>query len=161
MYKHKKAYADYPYLKKQARERLAAARIVARNTGLAEKPVVRLGGFSYCFFPWLGTRSFRALRRMIKNISGELRISGLEYEGCYFITFKMAAGNDYELIRALAKAAQDPALRGISLVSGNEAPVFEKYDDYVPPELLRHAYATDKLNLQEAVQRILEIEQEF
>mgnify|MGYP007005502156 CR=1 FL=1 len=52
----------YPYRKLQAVERLTAARTVARNTGLCERPVLRLGGLSYCFFPWLGTRPFRTLR---------------------------------------------------------------------------------------------------
>ncbi|MBQ8911905.1 MAG: ATP-dependent helicase, partial [Clostridia bacterium] len=80
---------DYPYLKKQARERLAAARIIARNTGLAQRPVVRLGGFSYCFFPWLGTKSSRTLRRTLKHFAGALGISAVEFEGCYAIAFKM------------------------------------------------------------------------
>ena len=101
------------------------------------------------------------MRRMIAQMSGRFRISSIEYEGCYFITFKMQSGNDYELISALAKAAEDGALTGERLVSGSEAPVFEKYDDYIPPSLLRHAYATDKLDVSEAMQRVFEIEEEF
>ena len=151
----------YPYLKPNAQKRLEVARHVARNTGMLEHSLVHLGGFSWCLFPWLGTRSFRAVRRMLGQMSGRFRLSGIEYEGCYFITFKMQAGNDYELISALAKAAEEGELTGERLVSGNEAPVFEKYDDYIPPSLLRHAYATDKLDVSEAMQRIFEIEEEF
>ena len=151
----------YPYLKPNAQKRLEVARHVARNTGMIEHSLVHLGGYSWCLFPWLGTRSFRAMRRMISQMSGRFRISSIEYEGCYFITFKMQSGNDYELITALAKAAEEGALTGERLVSGSEAPVFEKYDDYIPPSLLRHAYATDKLDVSEAMQRVFEIEEEF
>ena len=151
----------YPYLKPNAQKRLEIARHVARNTGMIKHSLVHLGGYSWCLFPWLGTRSFRAMRRMISQMSGRFRISGIEYEGCYFITFKMQSGNDYELITALAKAAEEGALTGERLVSGSEAPVFEKYDDYIPPSLLRHAYATDKLDVSEAIRRVFEIEEEF
>ena len=98
---------------------------------------------------------------MIKNVSGRFRISGVEYEGCYFITFKMQSGNDYELISEFAKQARKGNITGESLVASSESPVFEKYDDYVPPSLLQHAYATDKLNVTEAIDRIFEIENEF
>ena len=151
----------YPYLKPNAQKRLEVARHVARNTGMLEHSLVHLGGYSWCLFPWLGTRSFRAMRRMIQNMSGRFRISGVEYEGCYFITFKMQSGNDYELISELAKQARKGNITGESLVASSESPVFEKYDDYVPPSLLQHAYATDKLNVTEAIDRIFEIENEF
>ena len=47
-----------------------------------------------------------------------------------------------------------------TLVSQTESPVFEKYDDYVPPELLRRAYAADRLNVAEAEERILDLDTE-
>ena len=73
----------------------------------------------------------------------------------------MQSGNDYELISELAKQARQGKVTGDSLVASSEAPVFEKYDDYIPPSLLQHAYATDKLNVTEAIDRIFEIEAEF
>ncbi|MBQ9132623.1 MAG: hypothetical protein IJX62_09175, partial [Clostridia bacterium] len=88
-------------------------------------------------------------------------IMGVEYEGCYYITFKMSKGNDYQLISALADQVRQGNLTGEVLVSGKEIPVFEKYDDYVPADLLRHAYAVDKLNVAEACRRLLDIEGEF
>ncbi len=151
----------YPYLKPNAQKRLEIARHVARNTGMLEHSLVHLGGYSWCLFPWLGTKSFRAMRRMIKNMSGRFRISGVEYEGCYFICFKMQSGNDYELVSELAEEARRGSITGEALVAGGEAPVFEKYDDYIPPALLQSAYATDKLNVEEAICRIFEIEKEF
>jgi len=151
----------YPYLKPNAQKRLETARHVARNTGMLTHSMVRLGGYSWCLFPWLGTRSFRAIRKLIAKHAAAFGISGIEYEGCYFITFKMSRGNDYELISTLAEEIRRCGTDPKTLVGIGEAPVFEKYDDYVPSELLRCAYATDKLNAEEADRRILEIEAEY
>ncbi len=151
----------YPYLKPNAQKRLDVARHVARNTGMLERSLVHLGGYSWCLFPWLGTRSFRAMRRIIASHASAFGITGVEYEGCYFITFKMSRGNDYDLISALADEVRTRGICAEALVGNGEAPVFEKYDDYVPADLLRHAYATDKLNTEEAANRILELEAEF
>ena len=151
----------YPYLKPNAQKRLEQARHVARNTGMLEHSLVHLGGYSWCLFPWLGTRSFRTLRKMLPICGRDLQITGVEYEGCNYITFKMSRGNAYDLITTLADAVRREAIHPQDLVSNSEIPVFEKYDDYVPADLLRHAYATDKLNLEEAAARILEIETEF
>ena len=151
----------YPYLKPNAQKRLEVARHVARNTGMLEHSLVHLGGYSWCLFPWLGTRSFRVMRKLIARMAQTFGIMGVEYEGCYYITFKMSRGNDYELITALAEQVRRGEVQGDALVSGKEVPVFEKYDDYVPADLLRHAYAVDKLNPPEASQRILELLEEF
>jgi ATP-dependent Lhr-like helicase len=153
--------AVYPYLKPNAQKRLDTARHVARNTGMLEHSLVHLGGFSWCLFPWLGTRSFRAMRKMLARHASAFGITGIEYEGSNFITFKMSRGNDYELITALANEVRERGINPEELVGSGEIPVFEKYDDYVPADLLRHAYATDKLNTNEASARILEIESEF
>ena len=150
----------YPYLKPNAQKRLDVARHVARNTGLTEHSLIHLGGYSYCLFPWLGTRSFRTVRRLIQSRSGQFGITGVEYEGCYFIAFKMSKGSDFELMQSLA----DEARAGIDperLVSSGEVPLFEKYDDYIPADLLRHSFAVDKLNAGEAGRRILEIWKEY
>ena len=153
--------AVYPYLKPNAQKRLEIARHVARNTGMLEHSLVHLGGYSWCLFPWLGTRSFRTVRRLIARHATAFGITGVEYEGCYFITFKMSRGNDYELISRLSEELRADRLDPESLVSNSEIPVFEKYDDYIPADLLRHAYAVDKLNPDEATRRVFEIEEEY
>ena len=145
---------EYPYLKGNAKRRLNIARRVVENSRMSEVPLVHLGGFTWCLFPWLGTRSFRALRKAIGNISSEFGISGIDYEGCYFIKFRMERGTPYEFLRCLLaelKAAEKDAR---SLVKASELPVFEKYDQYIPGELLRSAYSVDKLNVTEAKIRV-------
>ncbi|MBE6590082.1 MAG: DEAD/DEAH box helicase [Ruminococcaceae bacterium] len=151
----------YPYLKPNAQKRLEQARHVARNTGMLTTSVIHLGGYSYCMFPWLGTKAFRAMRRMIKKHSAALGITGVEYEGCYFITFKMTKGNEYELTSYLADRVREKSDSADSLVAETEIPILEKYDDYIPPSLLRKSYARDALDFEKAQKRILEIEREF
>jgi len=151
----------YPYLKPNAQKRLEVARHVARNTGMLSNSAVHLGGYTWCLFPWLGTRAFRAMRKMVASRSAEFGISGLEYEGCYFITFKMTRGNGYDLIASLTDEIQTSGICAESLVGSGEIPVFGKYDDFVPVELLRHAYAADRLDVQQAQRRVLEIAEEF
>ncbi len=151
----------YPYLKPNAQKRLEVARHVARNTGMLRHSLVHLGGYSWCLFPWLGTRGFRAMRKTLARHAAAFGITGIEYEGCCFITFKMSRGNDSELILAMADAVRACGIDAEELVAGGEVPVFEKYDDYVPSSLLRRAYAIDKLNTAEVETRLLEIEREY
>lgn len=150
----------YPYLKENARRRLDMARAVARNTHLTERSVVHLGGYSWCIFPWLGTRSFRTLRKMIGTFSGELGISGMDYEGCNYMTFRMEKGKAEDLILRLIERFGSDRQSPMTLVHPGELPAFEKYDEYVPGELLRHAYAVDRLNIREAVNRLRGIAEE-
>ncbi len=147
----------YPYLMPNARERLNVARHVARNTGMLEKPVISLGGYTKCIFPWLGTRSFRTLRKFIQKHSREFGITGIEFEGCYYITFKMEKDMDDRLMTALADIVRSDGIDCESLVEGSEIPIFDKFDPYIPPALLRRAYAADRLRADEAEKRIYEM----
>lgn len=147
----------YPYLEPNARVRLENARNTAANTGMTTHSLVHLGGMTWCLFPWLGTRSFRTMRKILAKNAHRFGISGIEFEGCYYITFRMEKGNARELLDFLGECAADGRLDAQQLVGANELPVFEKYDEYVPATLLRYAYATDRLNLQETKKRMAEI----
>ncbi len=150
----------YSYLKENARRRLEIARNAARNTGMLRHSLVSLGGYTYCLFPWLGTRSFRTLRKMIGAVSTELGISGMDYEGCCYMTFRMERGDRDGLLRALLARFGEDGVSAHALVSPKELPAFDKYDSYIPGELLRHAYAEDHLDTKEATMRLQQIAQE-
>lgn len=152
---------EYPYLKKNAKTRLEVARRVARNTGMLKNSLVHLGGYTWCLFPWLGTRSFRTLRKFIVRNGMRFKISAMEYEGCYFMTFKMERGNSSELISYLNEKVMLEGIDKNTLVSASECPVFEKYDDYIPAELLRDAYMADRLRTDEVIKRLGELAEEI
>ena len=151
----------YPYLKPNAQRRLDAARTIARNSGMLEHSMVCLGGYTWCLFPWLGTRSFRTLRKYITLNSAPYKISGLEFEGCCYMTFKMEHASDYEFIKGLADRIEREGIDTSELVAKGEVPLFEKYDTFIPDSLLREQYAADRLSADEAVKRIADILSEY
>ncbi len=151
----------YPYLKDNAIKRLMQARTTARNTRMLEHSLVHLGGYSWCLFPWLGTRSFRTLRKYIQRNAKENNINSIEFEGCYYITFKMEKITDLNFVTHMLNRVERDGIDCNALVESGEIPVFEKYDNYVPYELLRKAYAADKLRADEAEEQIRKIFEEY
>ena len=139
---------EYPYLKSNARERLAAARRVFQNAGMNETMLVSLGGNTRCLLPWLGTRSFRTLRKYLQKNAAYFGIYGIEFDGCYYMTFKCDKRPE-ELLEMIRRKITHDTIIPIELVGKSECPVFEKYDPCIPPELLREAYAVDKLRTDE------------
>lgn len=145
---------QYSFLGDNARERLENARRVALNAGVDKDLVVYLGGQSYVLFPWLGTRPFRTLRRLMQRNAGELGISDIQSEGCCYITFKAkdeVAGRD--LAAAIANIIERDGLDTHNLVSDGECPVYDKFDEFIPSALLRDAYAEDRLEADGVIKR--------
>ena len=144
----------YPYLKPNAQFRLDKARKTAQNAGMVYNNFVYLGGYTWCLFPWLGTRSFRALRKMLGLVAAEFGISGIDFEGCYYIKFRMEKGTPEALLQRLKSKFDQYGFDPIMLVSPKELPIFEKYDRFIPADLLRKAYSLDRLNCDEAKHRV-------
>ena len=144
---------EYPFLGDNAKERLEKARRVAKNARMDDNMLVFLGGQSYVLFPWLGTRSFRTLKRFLQRYASELGISDVQSEGCYYITFKARADVGKNLMFGIRSILERDGLDTFSLVNGSECPVFDKFDEYIPPELLRDAYAVDRLLADEVLER--------
>lgn len=151
----------YSYLKPNARARLAAARNIARASGMTERSLVCLGGYTWCLFPWLGTRSFRTLRKFISANAAKYGISGLEFDGCCYMTFRMDRATDRELVSGLAELISREGIDTAALVASGEVPLFEKYDSLLPASLLRRQYAADRLRTDEVEARIGEILAEY
>lgn len=151
----------YPYLKPNAQHRLEIVRNLAKNTGVPQSSLVHLGGYTWCLFPWLGTQSFRTLRKFIMANAAKFGISNLEFEGCYYMTFRMETSSNYALIKGLCDIIEREGIDKSRLVGATEAPVFEKYDDFIPAELLRKQYAADKLRVDEVMRRLPQILSEY
>ncbi len=144
---------QYPYLMQNAAARLALARHTAENCGLVTEPLICMGGEMWALFPWLGSYAFLAMERFIKVKCAErLGLSGLSPSRPYFLTFKMKASKEQFFAVLAEEAAKefDP----IDLVYPNEIPLFEKYDEYVPAELVRKGFAYGILAVDEMKARI-------
>ena len=109
-------------------------------------PIVHLGGYSYALFPWLGTRAFRTMRKALMTLKDRFKLSAIDYERCYYVTFRMERGTPEELYSALDSMLDGKTLDTFMLAGSGEDPIFDKYDVYIPSELLREAYAEDRLD---------------
>ncbi len=146
----------YPYLRSGAAARLAEARLLAKTACLKDKLLVRLGGDSYCLFPWLGTKGMRTLRRTLGKYAGVLGISGIEYTP-YYLTFKMRGAGEHNFLEKLRRLIRsDNGIDPETLVGKSESPAFDKYDALLPADLLRQAFAEDRLAPEEVIKRVFE-----
>ena len=137
---------EYPYLMPHAVCRLADARETFRKSLMSQRPLVPLGGKMWVLFPWLGSYAFLALERFLKLRCGErLGLKGLQSSRPYYMQFTMQVSEAefYQIV--CEEAAKD--FDALELVYPNEVPVFEKYDEYVPEELVRKGFAHGVLDM--------------
>lgn len=147
----------FPYLMGNATARLKLARHVAENAGLADLPLVNLGGDAWCLLPWLGTYAFLALERIVKiKIAPILGLKGIEASRPYFIQFKIPCSeSDFMLeLARVADAYEAGRLDPMELLYPQEVPLFEKYDALLPAELVRRGFAYGVLDVAGACERI-------
>lgn len=145
---------QYPYLMPHAVCRLADARETFRKSLMAERPLVHLGGKMWVLFPWVGSYAFLAMERFLKLRCGKrLGLKGLQSSRPYYMQFTMQVGEAefYEIVCREANNDFDD----LELVYEKEIPVFEKYDEYVPAELVRKGFAYGVLDVESMKQRIL------
>ena len=144
----------YRYLMKHAICRLADARKTFRLAGMAERPLVSLGGKMWALFPWLGSYAFLALERFLKLRCAErLGLKGFNPRRPYYLQFTMQAGEEEFYRVVVEEAAKD--FDPMELVGPAETPVFEKYDEYVPEELVRKGFAYGVLDVEGMKRRVL------
>ncbi len=143
----------YPYLMRNAVARLGVARHTAANSGMTEEPLIHLGGDMWCLFPWLGTYAFMTLERFLKiKCAAALGLSNVDSSKPYFIQFRMRAEKKdfFPILCELARQPLDP----MELVYPGEVPLFEKYDEFLPPELVRKGFARGILAPEEMKARV-------
>jgi len=145
---------NYPYLMRHAVCRLKEARCSFSRSGMAERPLIHLGGNMWALFPWLGSYAFLALERFLKlRCAKQLGLKGLQAARPYYMQFTMKADEAefYRIVREEAAKEIDP----LELVYPRENPVFEKYDEYVPEQLVRKGFALGVLDVEGMRRRVL------
>ena len=143
----------YPYLMRHAAARLAEARESFRKSGMDKRPLIHLGGKMWALFPWLGSYAFLALERFLKlRCAPRLGLKGMDTSRPYYLQFTMQAGEEefYRIVSEEAAKDFDP----LELVYPKEVPVFEKYDEYVPEELVRKGFARGVLDTKSMKKRV-------
>ena len=136
----------YPYLMQNAAARLDQARFTAEHSGAAETPLINLGGNMWCLLPWVGTYPFLAMERFLKIKCGDrLGLKNFDSARPYYMQFTMNVSEEdfYRIIREEINKPIDP----LELVYPKELPLFDKYDEYLPEELVRKGFAYGVLDL--------------
>ena len=130
MYQVLEEEKNYPYLMSHAVYRLREARETFDKSGMKEHTLIHLGGNMWALFPWLGSYAFLALERFLKiRCAKRLGLKGLN-----------------------PSRPIDP----MELLYPKENPVFEKYDVYVPEELIRKGFALGVLDTEGMIRRVME-----
>ena len=139
----------YAYTHRRAKTRLNIARDAARSSGLAESSILPLAPNQFLVFPWSGSRQVSTLLRLLEGTALKLK----DGWSPYWYTFEADAENVAELrqeLRAICASPPDAA------ELTNDLPQLhlrrEKYDCFVPPSLLREAFARDAIDIPGAIE---------
>ena len=143
----------YPYLMKNAVARLGQSRYTAAQSGTTHSPMISLGGRMWCLLPWVGTYAFLAMERFLKIKCGNrLGLKNFDSARPYYMQFTMSVSLE-EFYRIVAEEAAKP-IDPLELVYPKELPVFDKYDEYLPEELVRKGFALGVLDVEEMLSTI-------
>jgi ATP-dependent Lhr-like helicase len=143
---------QYPYLQNKAKERLKAVRQLAKTTGLERDNIISLEGNTYCIFPWMGTVAHRTLERFLNFfVRYSLDIRSIGGLSPYFLTVKLGKNSLKELSDEIV-AFCGKEFTGDDLISSEEVQKLQKYDEFIPNNLLRKAFACDYLDVAEVRQ---------
>ncbi len=140
---------EYPYLLTGAKERLKVARQLAKLENLEQNYLIPLDEKTYCLFPWLGTIGYRTLERYLNQcVRTHIDIRSIKGKSPYFFLIKLGDATAEELLLAL-QAIKTSKITEIDLIDSVEAPQLCQYDRFIPPNLLRKAFAKNYLDFEE------------
>ena len=145
---------SYPYLMKNAVARLDQARYTASHSGAADRPLINLGGNMWCLLPWVGTYPFLAMERFLKiKCADRLGLKNFDSARPYYMQFtmKVSEADFYRIVQEEIRKPIDP----LELVYPKELPLFDKYDEYLPEELVRKGFAYGVLDMEGMKEAIL------
>jgi ATP-dependent Lhr-like helicase len=130
---------DYPYLSQRCRERLFEIRYITRGCGILENVVTQLSELRCAIFPWVGTRQLRTLHYA-------LTAAGLQN------THPWITAPHLEAKWAGSAGELDAILSQVLSTQQNmydwhiEAVVKGKFNEFVPPVLLKKQFIEDYLD---------------
>ena len=145
---------EYSYLQTNALQRLRTVRELARKYQLDKNNIFLIEKGKCCIFPWVGTVAFRTLERLLNTFCREpLGITSIGGDNPYYLIVKLAKDKSKYLELEIISLC-DQRISAEDLLSDAEAPEMQKYDKFIPYQLLRKAYASDYLDLEELRQQV-------
>ncbi|MHA2245551.1 MAG: DEAD/DEAH box helicase [Candidatus Hodarchaeales archaeon] len=138
----------YPYLQPGAVERVQQVRTLAREVEMDKRALFQLAGHKFVLLPWVGSISFRTIRRILELHSEELGIRSISEQSPYFFLFEaedQSRDNLESEIKKLCNRIESPA----ELIKEDEIFVWRKFDQYIPTKLQQQTLMDDYLDLEE------------
>ncbi|MCV3215013.1 DEAD/DEAH box helicase [Plectonema radiosum NIES-515] len=144
---------EYSYLQKNALKRLQKVRELALNSGLDKQNILLLENNKCCIFPWMGTVAYRTLERLLNSCCREsLEIKSIGGVNPYFLTIKLGKDKFQYLYDEIVSLCT--RITAEDLLADGEAPEIQKYDRFIPHSILRKAFASDYLDMEELKQQV-------
>ncbi|MDZ7958496.1 MAG: DEAD/DEAH box helicase [Aulosira sp. DedQUE10] len=145
---------EYSYLQTNALQCLQKVRQLVRKVGLDKQNIVKLDNGKFCIFPWMGTLAYRTLERLLNSCCREsLEIKSIGGINPYYLTLKLGKDKFQDLAKEITALAEE-RITPEYLVSESEAPELQKYDEFIPYPLLRKAFISDYLDIEELKQQV-------
>jgi ATP-dependent Lhr-like helicase len=144
----------YPYLQPGAKRRLQEARELAQYKGFLHQPIQLIEEDVCCILPWMGTVPFRTLERFLRFYGKDaLGLKSIKARSPYFLIVRLGKCK-LEALDQEIRSLADRRLEANMLLADDEIPKLQKFDPYIPSELLRKSFMTDYLDLGELMTAI-------
>lgn len=133
----------YPYLSERCQERLIEIQYIARNSGILDNLVTPLSEKKYAIFPWVGTRQLRTLHYALLHRKIKSRHP---WPSCLYleVIFNGSTGELEDIIRDILRSDLDL----YELPLPDKIQIKGKYNEFIPPVLLRKQFIEDYLDFE-------------
>lgn len=156
------AKTNYRYLQPEALGRLTQARNLFINLDGDRSTIFPLEKNTYVMFPWLGTRSYHTLGKLFQLLQERgLAIKSIKGTQPYFFIIKLGKISMQSVVEELVAMGRSGLTSADLISSDEEPPRLHKYDQFIPNNLLRKAYALDYLDLPPVLTYLNSLEQEL
>ncbi|MDR2600638.1 MAG: DEAD/DEAH box helicase [Oscillospiraceae bacterium] len=134
---------SYPYLSDRCFPRLEEIRYIARGSGILDNLVTQLSDKKFAIFPWVGTRQLFTLHYALL---GRGIKSKLPWISCVYL--EVIYSGSVEDLEALIRNILQSNLDLYSLPLPDKIQVRGKYNEFIPPHLLRKQFIEDYLDFE-------------
>lgn len=133
----------YPYLSERCQDRQNEIQYIARNSGILNNLVTPLSDKKYAVFPWVGTRQLMTLNYALRQRKIK---SKLPWITCVYLEVIFDGTKD-ELESVIIDILQSD-LDLYALPLPEKVQIAGKYNEFIPPDLLRKQFVEDYLDFE-------------
>jgi ATP-dependent Lhr-like helicase len=145
----------FPYLQRLASQRLEETRAVCRKTGLLNSCISQAGEHSLTIMPWTGTIQMRSICRILRyGFKEQLKISNVGGRIPYYLIVNTQLPKE-EFENRLCHLCREN-IDNIEVLDEDEVPFSDKFDCFLPIELVRGGYRSNELDSSGAINDLIE-----